>query len=237
MPPVDVDVPAIYKNKQFSQEFQLAYDQGPLSGVVGAYYLDANASDVVRRAPVHLRCPASPGFTAFTDGDVDTKTWAVFGDFTYDITDQFSALGRRPLHQRQAPGEQCSARTFIRRRFARSSAARGHSLGFGATEPPTSTASAPTPPSRRARRSASSRTATIISTPASRRASKAAASTRAGQSTAAPDLDGDGIRDADEIYDFMAFEPETVTSYELGWKGSLLDNRIFAGLALFHARL
>jgi iron complex outermembrane receptor protein len=33
----------------------------------------------------------------------------------------------------------------------------------------------------------------------------------------------------------MAFDPEKVTSYELGWKGSLLDKRIFAGLALFHA--
>ena len=36
------------------------------------------------------------GFTALTDGDVDTKTWAMFGDFTYDFTDQFSvSLGGR----------------------------------------------------------------------------------------------------------------------------------------------
>jgi iron complex outermembrane receptor protein len=39
---------------------------------------------------------ALPGFTASTFGDVDTKTWAVFGDFTYDFTDQFSlSLGGR----------------------------------------------------------------------------------------------------------------------------------------------
>ena len=30
------------------------------------------------------------GFTAATRGDVDTKTWAVFGDFSYDVTDQIS---------------------------------------------------------------------------------------------------------------------------------------------------
>ena len=34
--------------------------------------------------------------TAYSAGDVDTKTWAIFGDFTYDISDQFSvALGGR----------------------------------------------------------------------------------------------------------------------------------------------
>jgi iron complex outermembrane receptor protein len=38
-PLVDVDVPGIYKNKQFSQEFQAEINRGPLAGVVGAYYL------------------------------------------------------------------------------------------------------------------------------------------------------------------------------------------------------
>ena len=33
----------------------------------------------------------------------------------------------------------------------------------------------------------------------------------------------------------MTFEPEKVTSYELGWKGSFFDKRVFAGVALFHA--
>ena len=43
---VDVDVPAIYRNHQFSQEFQLVADKGPLQGVAGVYYLKANAFDV-----------------------------------------------------------------------------------------------------------------------------------------------------------------------------------------------
>ena len=33
----------------------------------------------------------------------------------------------------------------------------------------------------------------------------------------------------------MAFDPEKVTSYELGWKGSFLDKRVFASVALFNA--
>ena len=44
LPSIDLDIPAIYKNKQFSQEVQLEIDRGPLAGVVGAYYLDANAN-------------------------------------------------------------------------------------------------------------------------------------------------------------------------------------------------
>ena len=33
----------------------------------------------------------------------------------------------------------------------------------------------------------------------------------------------------------MAFDPEKVTSYELGWKGSLFDKRVFTSVALFNA--
>src|SRR3954470_16159462 len=46
LPAVDVDVPAIYRNHQFSQEFQIVADKGPLQGVAGAYYLNASAADV-----------------------------------------------------------------------------------------------------------------------------------------------------------------------------------------------
>ncbi len=42
---VDLDVPAIYRNHQFSQELQLVADKGPLQGVFGVYYLNASASD------------------------------------------------------------------------------------------------------------------------------------------------------------------------------------------------
>ena len=92
LPLADVDVPAIYRNKQFSQEVQLEVDRGPLSGIVGAYYLNAKAETTF---DVRLFTTFA-GFTAFTNSDVDTKTWAVFGDFSYDVTDQFSlSLGGR----------------------------------------------------------------------------------------------------------------------------------------------
>ena len=83
--------PAIYRNKQLSNELQLLYESDRLKGLVGFYYLDA------KPATSSTSCLATtgaviglPGFTASTFGDVDTKTWAAFADFTYDFSDQFS---------------------------------------------------------------------------------------------------------------------------------------------------
>ena len=76
------DAPVIYTNEQASQEFQVIYSQDRLTVVGGAYYLDANAYnqfDVVFNTVTQL-----------TVGDVDTETWALFGEATWDITDQWS---------------------------------------------------------------------------------------------------------------------------------------------------
>ena len=97
LPAADLDVPAIYENDQFSQELQLLYEGDRLSGVLGAYYLDANAFtafDVALFTTGDLI--GLPGLNAQTLGDVGTKTWSIFGDFTYDLTDRISlSLGGR----------------------------------------------------------------------------------------------------------------------------------------------
>ena len=90
LPATDVDVPAIYRNKQFSQEFQLVADKGPLQGVAGFYYLDADAFDVFDVRLYTSYPTILPGLTAATRGNVKTKTWAAFGDLTYDVTKQLS---------------------------------------------------------------------------------------------------------------------------------------------------
>ena len=97
LPAADVDVPAIYRNQQFSNEFQLLYEgDGRCNGVVGVYYLDADANNIFDVILATTGPIALPGLTASTFGDVDTKTWAVFADFTYDFTDQFQlSLGGR----------------------------------------------------------------------------------------------------------------------------------------------
>ena len=47
-----------------------------------------------------------------------------------------------------------------------------------------------------------------------------------GDARIAPDTDRNGVRSYQEIYDFFLFDPETVDSYELGWKGSFDGARI-----------
>jgi iron complex outermembrane receptor protein len=224
-PLVDVDVPGIYKNKQFSQEFQAEVNRGPLAGVLGAYYLDADAQTIF---DVRLSTTFA-GFTAFTDSDVNTKTWAVFGDFTYDINEQFAvSVGARYTDdQRKA--------TVFRQSYLGGGAPIFGGLGIpfgGATSnfsgERTDTAFTP-------RASVSFKPNSDHHIYASfSQGFKGGGFDPRGQSTQAPDLDGDGV-DADDIYDYMTFEPEKVTSYELGWKGSLFDKRVFAGVALFHA--
>ena len=41
-----------------------------------------------------------------------------------------------------------------------------------------------------------------------------------------PETLPEGACSQQEVFDFMSFEPETVDSFELGWKASLLDNRL-----------
>jgi len=90
---MDFDAQVIYDNEQFSQEFQLQYSGDKLTAVLGAYYLDATASndfDVVLGQLHPL------GITAYTGGTVDTEAWSVFADLTYFVTDKVSVtLGGR----------------------------------------------------------------------------------------------------------------------------------------------
>ena len=97
LPVADLDVPAFYKNDQFSEELQVLFSADRWNGIAGFYYLDANAStgfDVILGQLGDLL--GLSGFNAFTAGDVNTKTWSLFGDFTFEVNDQFSvSLGGR----------------------------------------------------------------------------------------------------------------------------------------------
>jgi iron complex outermembrane receptor protein len=81
---------ATYKDHQFSQELQAVLTYERWQGIVGAYYLDAmarGAFDTILQ---------NAGFTQGTSGRVDTESYAAFGDFSFDLTDRFSAaIGAR----------------------------------------------------------------------------------------------------------------------------------------------
>ncbi len=99
LPTVDLEAPALYKNRQFSQELQLSYNGKTIQGVAGVYYIDANAYnkfDTLLNGALPL--------SVYTMGDVDTKAWAVFADGSMNLSDAISvsAGGRYTSDTRQA---------------------------------------------------------------------------------------------------------------------------------------
>jgi iron complex outermembrane receptor protein len=229
LPDADLDVPAIYNNDQFSQELQLLYEGDKLNGVLGAYYLDANAFTAfdVALFTTGVLVPAFAGLNAQTLGDVKTKTWSVFGDFTYDISDQLAiSVGGRYTYDKRSS------------RILRTTFLGGFSDLFDGTGVPlvvtsdfngSETFKKFTP------------RASISYKPNENhnfyfsysQGFKGGGFDPRGQSTQAPDLNGSGARDAEDIFNFLSFDPETVDSYEIGWKASLLDNRLNIAVAAF----
>ena len=238
LPATDVDVPAIYKNKQLSQEVQLVIDRGPLAGLLGAYYLDADAQTIFD-VRLYTSNALLPGLTALTSGDVGTKTWAVFGDFTYDVSEQLAiSLGGRYTNDKR------HAKVFRQNLILGGSPTFGGAppFGFGIGFPAITNGITSDFDGKRTDTAFTPR-ASIAFKPnrdhniyaSYSRGFKGGGFDPRGQSTSAPDLNGDGVRDANEIYEFMDFDPETVDSYELGWKGSVFDRRLNFALAVFQA--
>ena len=231
LPQADLDVPAIYRNKQFSQELQFLYEGDRLSGVLGAYYLDANAFtafDVALFTTGAIPSVNLPGLNAQTLGDVDTKTWSIFGDFTYDLTDQFSlSLGGRYTWDKRTS------------RILRTTFVGGYSDLFPPTDAvPIAVTSdfngSATFKEFTPRASLSFKpnaNHTFYATYS--KGFKGGGFDPRGQTSQAPDLDGDGDIDYADQYEFLSFAPETVDSYEIGWKASLLDDSLFISLAAF----
>jgi iron complex outermembrane receptor protein len=229
LPVDDLDVPVNYTNEQTSAELQLLYSGEQLNGVFGYYYLDANAFnefDVVLGQLGPLI--GVPGLNANTYGDVDTDTWSVYADYSWD----FSATWSVALGGRYTSDERNSQ--VLRRTFA-----GGISPIFGGSAVVIATTSDFT----------GSSTDTNFSPRASvswrptennhiylsySEGFKGGSFDPRGQTSAAPDLNGDGTVSDQEIYDYMHFDPETVNSYELGWKTTALDNRLSSAITLFY---
>lgn len=99
LPVVDMEVPALYKNKQFSQEFQVSYTGPQLQGIAGVYYMDANAYN-----KFDTILAGALATSTFTSGDIGTKAWAAYADGSYNLTDalQLSLGGRYTVDKRTA---------------------------------------------------------------------------------------------------------------------------------------
>jgi iron complex outermembrane receptor protein len=230
LPAVDVDVPAVYRNEQVSQEFQALYEGKRLKGLVGFYYLAAKAAtefDVILGTTGTLL--GLPGLNSYTAGDVRTSTWSVFGDFTYDVTDAISvSVGGRYTNDRR------------KSRILKQTKIGGSSPVFGGTAIPISTQTdfvgERTFKEFTPRASISFKPTPDQMVYASySKGFKGGGFDPRGGGTSAPDSNHDGVRSYQEIYDFLSFEPEKVNSYEIGWKGALFDRRLNIALTGFYA--
>ncbi|MFN7056644.1 TonB-dependent receptor [Hyphomonas sp.] len=229
LPVADVDVPAIYTNDQLSNELQLLYSGDRLNGIVGVYYLEANSGTVF---DVLLGTTGAliglPGLNAQTFGDVQTETWSIFADFTYDITDQLAiSLGARYTEDERSS-------IVLRRTFI-----GGFSPFFGGAGVPIATTSNFNGTAKfddfSPRVSLTWKPVdnhTLYATYA--QGFKGGSFDPRGQTSAAPDLNRDGTVSAEEIYAFMQFDPEEVDSYEIGWKASTFGGRMTTSLAAFY---
>jgi iron complex outermembrane receptor protein len=235
LPYVDVDVPAIYRNRQFSQEFQLVADKGPLQGVAGLYYLNAKAFDVFD-VRLYTSSPAAlPGLTATTRGDVRTKTWAAFADLTYNFSPQWSAsVGGRFTNDKR------HAQVFRANLLLGGAPELGGSNGFGVGTQlgnPTSSFDG------KRKDTAFTPRASISFKPDKNnniyvsysKGFKGGGFDPRGLTTSTPRSNPSTPPTAQEIYDFMAFDPEKVDSYEAGWKASLFNRRLQFAAAVFDA--
>jgi iron complex outermembrane receptor protein len=87
---------------QFSEELQFNFDGEKLHGLLAGYYLKEYI-----RIENHLGFNPNPHFSnnpadarAIFDGAMNVKTWAVFGNASYDFTDKFSLkAGARYSHE------------------------------------------------------------------------------------------------------------------------------------------
>ncbi|WP_404335582.1 TonB-dependent receptor [Sphingomonas sp. MMS12-HWE2-04] len=224
-PSVDVDVPAYYKNNQTSQEFQLLYSSEKLNGILGYYYLGAKATTGFGV----LLSTTAPGFNAYTAGDVRTETSSIYGDFTYDITPMLSLTlgGRYTWDQRQSY-------VFKASYFGLTPDFGGTPIAVGA-------------PSTNFRGTANFKRftprATVSFKPSDSHMVYASYSEGfkgggfdpRGSGASAPISNASAGRTYQDIYNYLSFDPETVKSYEIGWKGAAFDRRLTWALDGFYS--
>ena len=91
------DVPAIYDDEQFSQEFQLNYDSDNLTFVSGLYYFDGESCGHFDAILENFgQSLGLPGLTREVSGCNNSESYAVYAQGSYNLTDKLSmTLGAR----------------------------------------------------------------------------------------------------------------------------------------------
>ncbi|WP_336968036.1 TonB-dependent receptor [Brevundimonas aurantiaca] len=212
LPQPILDIPAAYDDDQFSQEFQVLVSAGRLNGVAGVYYMDANASGAFDTV-VGLA-----NLTTLTSGSVVTKSYAVFADFSYDVTDALSVSvgGRFTKDEKEG--------TVFRQRYLGI-----RSPYFGNTTAVPFLGEAPRTNYTRTREFEKFTPRIAVNYKFGPDLT-AYASWGEGFKSGGFDMRGDAVLYPATV---NGYAPETVETYEIGLKGSLLDRRLTFATAIF----
>ena len=196
--------------KNLSQEFQFAGQFGErLDWIVGAYFNEETGRDTSRATALGTINPANPNFT---DGFVKNSSWAVFGQFNYDLTDTLRFTG----------GLRWTEESKELRSFNRSSG------GAVCNIPPALQLGGTCQARFKDSFSDYSYLASLDWT--IQPGILVYARTARGFKGGGQNLRGTGTADS-----FAAFAPEVVTDYEVGAKADFLDRRLRLNVALFQA--
>jgi iron complex outermembrane receptor protein len=88
------DVPAIYEDEWFTQEFQLNYRADNFNVVSGLYYFDSESCGTFDAILEELgKSLTLPGLTREVSGCSNSKSTAVYADGTYRLSEQWSISG------------------------------------------------------------------------------------------------------------------------------------------------
>jgi len=259
LPLVDLDVPARYRNDQFSEEFQVLYETPRLQALLGFFYMTASAFNEfdAQLGTLGAVAPAFPdGLTAFTAGDVDTDTWAVFTDITYYLTDTLSVNAG----VRYTSDERTSlvfGQTFL----------GVGSPEFGGTGMPLPLPFSPLGVDTNVTLNETFNeftprvgvswepTDALLVYASYAQGFKGGSFDPRGDATLTPDFDGDGLAgigldanadgdfddpedvqpDLEDIEQFLGFEPEEIDTFEVGLKSSWFAGRLIFNVAGFYS--
>lgn len=209
--------------RQFSQEVQLKWDTGRFSGVFGLFYLNETvASHQEAYADDLFGVP----FLRLIDDSQNTKSYAAFGQATYDFTDQFSITAglRYTKEDRTYDRFTTTVSTF--------GALNGLTFRFPGSLP------APLNLDNTAEFDAWTPSLTLSYKPGAD--SQIYASVARGFKSGGFNGRANGIGDLTQVVNGVAtlvttFEPETVWTYETGAKASFLGGRVYLAGNVFYS--
>jgi iron complex outermembrane receptor protein len=206
-----LDVPAYYEDDQWTQELQMLITTDRLQGIIGMFYLDGRAEGAFDTII------GNANLTTYTAGRVDTKSIAFFGDFSYDVTEQFKiSAGLRWTQDKKSA-------SVLRQDF----------LGIGSPS-----FGNPSAIFLRTRTDYSNERTFDKFTPRISLSYQPNddmnlyASWGRGFKSGGFDMRGDAIFIPSTV---NGYDPETIDSWEIGLKGAFLDRTLFINAAAFYS--